>query len=550
MGNHQVAEYAPGLHEALPWLRSLGVWDLIVRRRVEACFPNLSNLREFRETPDVFPSGERVVPSEPTGASAPTEGSRPRLLRPLKPSVPPGHSATAATLLSFFAGVTQPIAEMIESLFLSPWLLDPITVWEILRRMARAARVKPLPRNVVIGVCASLVRKRIDAMGRDSARHRLGVWEITWRPIPVPLRWPQQSQQPQQLRQPHSYGPSENKGSVKSFVVVVKEKTTCKAGGRHEPSGKILAFRCFPANPGNLGNPRHADYGNTGKAVTGIKPSTVADAPDLHEALETAMKLALYDALVFPLTASGELRRHLSPPSLLRVQAPIPKAIRQAACVWRIKVEEIAEVVQHEEDPERRTQSKRSVCSAQQCEWEWEQGKEQKSEWDRESEGECDRDQSWAWEWEEWERELANRILDPVHYLRILDRACERAYGYAPLLAKQRAVHQLGWRWHMFPHNDPLRYYPGLRELLPSFPATVGDDGTVEWQGWHYRDYAQDLLSYFPRAKVKVSPSPLAEAAILVYWKDAVLCYAVADELRHNDGSFRPYWYPYPRLGE
>lgn len=63
-------------------------------------------------------------------------------------------------------------------------------------------------------------------------------------------------------------------------------------------------------------------------------------------------------------------------------------------------------------------------------------------------------------------------------------------------------------------------------------------------------DKEKDVLRYFPQGSVTVRPSPLAEAAILVYWKQSVLCYAVADELRHDDGSFRPYWFPYPRLGE
>lgn len=50
---------------------------------------------------------------------------------------------TAAILLAFFAGVTQPIAEMDEALYLSTLLRDTYTVWEILRRMAQSAGVKP-----------------------------------------------------------------------------------------------------------------------------------------------------------------------------------------------------------------------------------------------------------------------------------------------------------------------------------------------------------------------------------------------------------------------
>ena len=44
---------------------------------------------------------------------------------------------------------TQPIAEMIQALYLSPLLRSSYLVWEILRRMALAAGVKPLGRDVV-----------------------------------------------------------------------------------------------------------------------------------------------------------------------------------------------------------------------------------------------------------------------------------------------------------------------------------------------------------------------------------------------------------------
>ena len=56
------------------------------------------------------------------------------------------------------------------------------------------------------------------------------------------------------------------------------------------------------------------------------------------------MQLAVYDALVFPLSAEGRFvwpPWHISPPTHLYVQAPMPKAIRQAASMWRIKAEEV-----------------------------------------------------------------------------------------------------------------------------------------------------------------------------------------------------------------
>ncbi|MBF6613394.1 MAG: hypothetical protein IVW55_09740 [Chloroflexi bacterium] len=553
----EVAQYAPRLHETLPWLADLSVWDLILRLGAEGRFPKLSDGREFRDLsdPDLFPNGR---------------GNERETVSP-KRSGPSGHSTTAATLLSFFARVTQPVEQMIESLYVSPFLRDPISVWEILRRMARAAGAKALPQDVVIGVCASLVRRRVDEMGRDRARPRLATWKITWRPIPLKLRWPQpprpllssqllqglqrsqrsqhpgfaqqssrQQQQQQLLRR--SCDPSGIEGIIKSFIVVVTEETVLNRAAGYEPSGKILAFRCIHGKPGYPGNPTSAgsadDQSNTDNNGNAGKPGTIPDPQTLSKAIETAVRLALFDALVFPLTFRGEFRRHISPPTLLRVQSPMRKAIQQAAHVWRIKVEEIEQHIKDSKDSKGGRHCQR--CS---------EGKDGKDGPTAPQPCDCAQGREWDWGWE-WEKELTNRVLDPVHYLRILDRAVERAYGYAPFQTKQKALHQLGWRWRMFPQDDPLLYYPGLREVIPSFPATVGEDGTVEWKGWHYRDHDEDLLRYFPKAQVTIRPSPLSEAAILVYWKSAILCYAVADELRHDDGSYRPYWFPYPRLGE
>ena len=66
----------------------------------------------------------------------------------------------------------------------------------------------------------------------------------------------------------------------------------------------------------------------------------------------------------------------------------------------------------------------------------------------------------------------------------------------------------------------------------------------------HYRDNEEDVLRYFPHAQVTVRRSPLTEAVIVVYWRGSVLCYAVAEELRHEDGTCLSYWFPYSPLGE
>ncbi len=149
---------------------------------------------------------------------------------------------------------------------------------------------------------------------------------------------------------------------------------------------------------------------------------------------------------------------------------------------------------------------------------------------------------------QQWEQELADRVLDPVQYLRLFDRAYERAFGYAPFLAKQQAARLAGWRMRL--DDDPCRLLPGLRELLPAYEALVGKDGTLEWHGWHYRDRENNILCYWSGEAVTIRPSPVSEAVIWVYWDQDILCQAVAEELCHKDGSYRPYWFPYPRLGK
>ena len=188
----------------------------------------------------------------------------------------------------------------------------------------------------------------------------------------------------------------------------------------------------------------------------------------------------------------------LHPPAHLRVQGSLPAEIVQAAKEWKADVEETPPA----ECP--------LLC--------------------------------------QWEHELTDRVLDSVQYLRILDRACEQAFGYAPFLTKQRLARRVGWR---VPHDsDPTWNFSELRLLLPSYTAKVGEDGALEWRGWHYRDAKEDVLRYWAHEEVVIRPSPSTEAAIWVYWNNRILCYATADELRHKDGSYRPYWFPYPHLGE
>ena len=208
--------------------------------------------------------------------------------------------------------------------------------------------------------------------------------------------------------------------------------------------------------------------------------------------------LTLYDALVDPHLGQLSLRPQLHPPTRLVIQGSLPAEMMQVAQEWEMEIRE---------------------------------GEPAGFPFLR-----------------QWEAELTGRMLDPVHYLRVFDRACERTFGYAPFLQKQRRARWMGW--HSRLEYDPAWSVAGLRSLLPSVVAQVRKDGILEWQGWHYCDREADILSYWAQETVTLRPSPLTEALIWVYWKDGILCCAWAEELCHEDGSYRPYWFPYPRLGE
>lgn len=377
----QVAEYVPQVYEILPWLKGMDAWSLVQERMALAIFPD-----------------------------APA-------------------SAQEAILTTFFAQVTQPMAEMIERLYVSPLLRRVSTVEEIMRRMARRVGACALPFEVVMGVCCAFGRRRVCMLSSDPIQKQATTWRIGWQQTSVQVRTAQKTMRPH-------------------LVLVIDE-----------PTEKVLAFRSTPDLPG-----------------------------------EADVLFALYDALVF----SSQDRWHLHPPTRLHIQQSVPAEIIRAANAWDIEVEAVAQ-------------------------------------------------QEFAFV-QRWERELIDRVLDPIQYLRIFDRACERTYGYAPLLAKQQAARLAGWRMRL--DDDPCQFLPGLRELLPTYEALVGRDGTVAWHGWHYRDIEDDVLEYWPDEAVTIRPSPSSEALIWVYWDQEMLCQAVAEELCHTDGSYRPYWFPYPRLGE
>lgn len=144
-----------------------------------------------------------------------------------------------------------------------------------------------------------------------------------------------------------------------------------------------------------------------------------ASLPDPPGAAD--MLLVLFDALVFARLDSG----HLYPPVHLCIQHPLPSDLVRAGQSLNTELEEVAA---------------QPVTFVQQ-----------------------------------WEQDLAERVLDPIQYIRLFDRACERTFGYAPFLTKQRAARRVGWWMRLY--DDPCWSLPDLREVLPTYSAVVGSDG-------------------------------------------------------------------------
>jgi hypothetical protein len=151
----------------------------------------------------------------------------------------------------------------------------------------------------------------------------------------------------------------------------------------------------------------------------------------LVEKKETSAELGLtlYDALVDPQLGQLSLHPQLHPPTRLLIQGSLSAKMTQVAQEWGMEIRE----------------------------------------------GEPTGDSSFL---RQWEAELTGRILDPVHYLRVFDRACERTFGYAAFLQKQRRARWMGW--HSRLEYDPAWSVAGLRSLLPSVVAQVRKDGTLE----------------------------------------------------------------------
>ena len=212
-----------------------------------------------------------------------------------------------------------------------------------MRRMAQAVGSTPLPPEVVLCVCSTLVRLSQWSTPMVS-RSPKTTWRLSWQQSTIPVL--------------HAAG-----GTPPVMVLVTDE-----------PAGKVLAFRCLQS------------------------PPTSAE-----------LGLTLYDALVDPQLGQLSLHPQIHPPARLVIRGSLPAEMTQVAQEWGMEIVE---------------------------------GEPAGSPFLR-----------------QWEAELTGRMLDPIHYLRVFDRACERMFGYAPFLQKQRRARWMGW--HSRLEYDPANRRPG-----------------------------------------------------------------------------------------
>jgi hypothetical protein len=133
-----------------------------------------------------------------------------------------------------------------------------------------------------------------------------------------------------------------------------------------------------------------------------------------------------------------------------------------------------------------------------------------------------------------WNRDLANRVLEPHHFRLIFDTHLRRIHGYGPHTIEQQTAHNHA---HLTGYNrDPAWQFPALRRLLPAQSGIVDEDGSVECNGLHFE---HDLLTYWGGHQVTVRRSLHSDASAYVYVDDEILCMAMARELRRSDGSYR-----------
>ncbi len=135
---------------------------------------------------------------------------------------------------------------------------------------------------------------------------------------------------------------------------------------------------------------------------------------------------------------------------------------------------------------------------------------------------------------ESWAGEQARRKITPGRRPLVFESLLKRVFGTSPQRAREEHEHALS-RLTGY-SQDPAALFPALRAFLPAYPAMIGDDGEVAFDGLHYTN---SLLSYWPESPVTVRRSEQTEAVLWVYLEEEILCQAMARELARRDGSYR-----------
>ncbi len=135
---------------------------------------------------------------------------------------------------------------------------------------------------------------------------------------------------------------------------------------------------------------------------------------------------------------------------------------------------------------------------------------------------------------ERWASEQERRKIAQERWGLVFESLLNRVFGTSPMRAREE--HERAFGQLVGYSQDPAKLFPALRAFLPTYPAVIGKDGIVAFDGLHYAD---DLLSYWPGSRVTVRRSEQTEAVLWVYLEGEILCQAMARELARRDGSYR-----------
>ncbi len=128
------------------------------------------------------------------------------------------------------------------------------------------------------------------------------------------------------------------------------------------------------------------------------------------------------------------------------------------------------------------------------------------------------------------------RCESVAHLAYMLDKRYFEEGGRAPFAERMRQEHFQGNEGSVEAY---LRLVPShLVDLLPCYPAWIAADGSIDWRGYRYHEYARDLFHLFAGERVGIRPVPETRALLLVEWRRQALGIGVADELRCGDAAF------------